>query len=90
MSKNLKNMSRALVIACALAPLPALADTVQTDTVVEVQQTAPRAASQQDSANYQQRDQKDKDAQQFEGGAVVVFAASGAVLLALLLMLLII
>lgn len=85
------NLTRALVIAGALAPIPALADTVATDQVVEVQHRAtPRTATHEQGARYAERDQADKDAQTFQGGSAVIIASGGAVLLALLIVLLVI
>jgi hypothetical protein len=89
MRSKVKHLSRALVVACALAPLPALADTPVTDATVEVQHsaTAPRTSN-SDAQRYADREQQNKDVEKFEGGNIVIISG-GAVLVAFILMLLI-
>jgi hypothetical protein len=83
--------SLALISGLALgAPTVALADNAPVATHVEKASTAPAPANTQDATNYAQRDAKDKQVQNYEGGNTVVIAMSGGAFVVLLLLLLLI
>lgn len=70
------------------APATALAAPEPVAAQVE-KTTAPAPAQQKDAAQYADREQADKQVQNYEGGQVIVYM-SGAALVALILLLLLI
>lgn len=83
--------SLAVFTALALgAPAAAMAAPDQPVAAQVEHVNAPTQASAQDTAQYAQRDQQDKQVQNYQGGNVVVIGISGTALVVLLLILLLV
>ena len=86
---SLRTASFALITSLTLAT-PAVALAAPEPVAAHVEKTtAPAPAQQQETAQYADREQADKQVQNYEGGQVIVYM-SGAALVALILLLLLI
>ena len=81
----------AIALALGVCAPAALADSSPRPVAAEVQPsstTAPTSATHQDSSSYAQREQHDKQVQNYRGGSVLVIGISGGALIVIIILLL--
>jgi hypothetical protein len=78
----------AIALALGVCAPAALADSSPVAAEVQPSTAAPTPATHQDSSSYAQREQHDKQVQNYRGGSVLVIGISGGALIVIIILLL--